>query len=180
MMWWIKAASVVLGTILCCGCDYGLKVPLGSVNEASIDEQLVGLWTCIERTSKEVISGETLFLRFNDREYFLKMSGESSILSEPNKTPVNLTSFARAYSTEISGTNFLNVQNIFISGKRRYVFYSYSMPSPDNLIIKFVDMNIFPEDLSTIAEARRIVLEKINDPDLYEDDTMKCERDQDG
>ncbi|MDP3937248.1 MAG: hypothetical protein Q8R92_03830 [Deltaproteobacteria bacterium] len=172
----IQTTFLVVGMMLLGGCDYGSEVPLGAVNEASIDEQLVGMWTCVRRTPKEVMSGETLFLQFNDREYYLQMSGETRILSEPDKEQFYLTSFRRAYSTEIFGTTFLNVQNITVSGKRRYVFYSYSMPSPDKLIIQFVDMNLFPQDLSTIEEARRIVQEKINNPDLYEDDAMKCQR----
>lgn len=175
----IQATFFLIAVTFVNGCDYGSEVPLGTIDQSAIDMDLLGEWTCVRYTSREIIKGDMILLQFNDREYYIEMSGMSSILSEPDKPPIHLIERDRAYSTEISGTKFLNVQQLRLPKSRRYVFYSYSMPSPDELIIKFVDMSLFSKDLSTIAEARRIVEEKINDPDLYEADSMKCQRVQD-
>jgi len=158
----IKIVILIIILLIFQNCiDLGIyvsKMPLGSQGAFSADPALAGIWHRSSK-NKDDNSMETVeIILFNENEYILR-SGEG-----------RENSLLRAYITIISGTSFLNIQELSENG-REFVFCKYNLINGEELHLHFVSDKLFePEKPLTEKELRKFIKKNLSDPALFNDE----------
>ncbi len=131
--------------------DFPLSSPESSVRIPGI----TGKWEKISDKREESGFDTLEFILFNNSEYIIR-SGESVDKS-----------LLRAFSTNISGTHFLNIQSLSESEKE-FVFCKYNISEKNVLTIHFIGDTVFKSDPpSTSKKLRKFIKNNLNNPDLF-------------
>ncbi|MBW2184164.1 MAG: hypothetical protein JRF49_09915 [Deltaproteobacteria bacterium] len=156
--------TFVLLVFLCiCGCPFESEFPLSQCSEANIDKGLLGAWRL--EPGKGEPAGTLAIYRFNDHEYVILAKGEDE----------EDTDVIRAFSTNINGHQFLNIQDINGSRgkKRKWEFINYSA-SDNKLVLKVVLGDVFKKKrFASSKELFAFIQENIQNEALYGKDTTQ-------
>jgi hypothetical protein len=153
----------------------GIGVPLAQESSAAVDKALVGRWACTRNEDGGITRVDLLVLRFNDHTYYAEFSPSS--LGQ-NGTRHNLSDAVlqyRMFTAIIEGERFMNFQGIGLNDDRSYVFCGYKI-SNGNLILREVRLDIFPDRIGSIDEARRIVAKRLITGSIYKPLPIKCHK----
>jgi hypothetical protein len=110
----------------------GSRVPIAPVDQAIVDDRLVGVWQAADPAAKESI--ELIVYKFNEKEYSLEMREEKNNSGRADKDTLHL----RAYIIEIKGKRFINVQTIesLEPDDRLFFFFYYQIEQDNRMRVK--------------------------------------------
>ena len=141
--------------------DLGIYISdfsLGTPESSSPVPGIAGKWEKILKNENESGIDSLEFIIFNENEYIMR-SGDN-----------NEKSLARAFSTEIAGFQFLNIQDLSET-KKQFVFCKYSISKDNILTMHFIGDTIFKTDPPINSKKlRKFIKKHINDPALFNDD----------
>jgi hypothetical protein len=151
------------------GCKVDSVVPLGPASEGVIEPRLVGAWTC-SGSDDGAEPGTLVFSQFDDTQYLVRAEGGEG--EEP--------SHLRAYSSTLSDTTFLNMQELGESGddgERGWRFMEYSFADDGSVRLRLVAADVFEGHEDSIASARQALEGALGDPETLID-ALRCMRRQ--
>jgi hypothetical protein len=150
-----RKARVLLLVATCViptACLTGFKHPLGSVEEAFIEPNLLGNWACssVEDSTPSVLN----IMDFDGKQYYLESSdgkGDQSHL--------------RALGHRIEDVAFLSLLEL---GKKHdeWVFLAYAQSDTDHLSLRVVDATAFEDVLDDPPSVKQRLAEQMQDPEI--------------
>jgi hypothetical protein len=153
----------VLLALVCCfsgGCIVGFQYPLGPVEKASIDPRLLAVWECRDADQKP---GRLTFMDYDGRQYLLYLTAEGD---EP--------SHFRAYTTQIKGRFFLNLQGIGPKPlEPEWLFFEYNLSADGRLSLRGVTPSPFEKVRENAKEVRRLLERNLDNAEFF-DSTFTC------
>ncbi|OGB68180.1 MAG: hypothetical protein A2Y94_01510 [Caldithrix sp. RBG_13_44_9] len=156
---------VFLLTFLFLLLSCGSRVPIALVDQAIVDDRLVGVWWAMDSTANESI--ELIIYKFNEQEYSLEMREEKQNSGKSEKDTLHL----RAYIVEIKGKRFINVQMIesLEAEDRLFFFFNYSLEQNNRMQVRPLEdvgkvrIDDFPDSESLHA----FIEQQVNNDSLY-------------
>lgn len=151
------------------GCNDS-AVPLGPVEEATIDHRLTGFWEPIE-SSFDTNNEEAAYLvivPFNEHEFYV--GAYESPVASPEET-LNL----RGFITPFEGRYFVNIQPL--TGEEEpenYLIYEIEITDNNILTTRLFDQDM--SHISTTEELRAFVKTFLNTSDYNESDIAQFRR----
>lgn len=123
---------IFLLTFLLLLLSCGSRVPMAPVDQAIVDDRLVGVWWATDSAANESI--ELIFYKFNEKEYSLEMREEKQNSGKADKDTLHL----RGYIVEIRGKRFINVQMIesLEAEDRLFFFFNYSLEQNNRMQVR--------------------------------------------
>ncbi len=141
--------------------DLGIYVsdyPLAPASSSDPVPGIIGIWHKIPDNNEESGIDSLEFILFNKNEYIIRSGKETE------------KSLIRAFSTEIAGSQFLNIQDLSETDKK-FVFCKYNISKEKILTLHFIGDTIFKTDPPiTSKKLRKFIKKHINDPALFSDD----------
>jgi len=155
----IRWPLLLAALLLLAGCPYGSEFPLGSPEEAILDEALLGTWEAVDGQDEE----PPLTIR-SAGDRLLLITSEDSAEEEAEPIP--------AFVSELEGERFLNIRDA-----RQYFYARYKVQG-DRLLLRIVDEELFEgKTFSSTEELRAFVRANLTDPRLYAgEDCQELER----
>ena len=110
----------------------GSRVPIAPVDQAIVDDRLVGDWWATDSAAQESI--ELIVYRFNEKEYLMEMREEKLNSGRMEKDTLHL----RTYIVEIKTKRFFNVQMIesLEPEDRSFFFFNYSLEKNNQMLVR--------------------------------------------
>ena len=156
----IFGAFLILLLFFIWGCPYGSSVPLGKIEKSVIDTSLLGSW---RSGSAGVDSFEVMTIYpFNQHEYLI-------LFQEKDEASV-----FRAFSTQVDGHTFLNVNELNPEIKREpnYIFVEYLLTG-DELNFRFIEDKILQRNFKNSRAFYDFVKKNLDNKQLFgEYDTL--------
>ena len=159
----MRARWAALLAVVCCfssGCIIGFKYPLGPVRKAAIDTRLLAVWECHGEDQKP---GRLTFMDYDGQQYVLYFTAEGE---EPGHF--------RAYSTQIKGRGFLNVQGVEPKPlDPTWLFFEYAFSETGQLSLRGVNADPFEKVRENAREVRRLLERNLENAEFFES-TLTC------
>ena len=147
-------ARIVLLTLPFLGGCYESSAPLGPAEQAVVNPELLGTWTC-RGTTKEESAGTLLVVAFDSSRYYLEYRDKEE------------TTRWAAHPSVVGGVLLHNVRELKDDSRAtKWVFLRALTPSPSMLLLSVVK----DEDLKKLGEpdAHREIRRRVNDESLYQ------------
>jgi hypothetical protein len=150
-----RKACVLLLVATCViptACLTGFKHPLGSVEEAFIEPNLLGSWACA--SEDEPTPSVLKIMDFDGKQYYIESS-------DGKGDPSHL----RALGHRIEDAAFLSLLEL---GKKddEWVFLAYAQSDTDHLSLRVVDARPFEDVLDDAPSVKQRLAEQMQDPDI--------------
>jgi len=155
------ARLILIGTVFTAGCE-GAMVPLGDADQVQVDQQLIGEWMALD--DEQEASVITIWA-YNDTEYYLEWIEEGS---DPETVQI------RAFTTELEGLRFSNVQCIVCDDdEREWFFYRFELVEGNELHVQGIKNKHYRDamgDMTRSKDVRRYVRRHLDDMDFFEEE----------
>lgn len=148
-----RKARVLLMVATCViptACITGFKHPLGSVEEAFIEPNLVGEWTCtaVDEPTPSVLK----IMDFDGKQYYIESRG-----GDP--------SHFRALGHRIEDVAFLSVEELEAKNED-WSFLEYTLSGADHLSLRAVDPTPFEDVIDDAGSVKQRLAEQMQDPEI--------------
>lgn len=147
----------ILFALVLTGCLGESQFPLGNVQEATIDQELLGTWSSIDPETGE--KGTLAFYRFNAHEYVVTMAS-----SEDGSQ----VAMYRAYDTTIDQNRYLNFHQLDSTHVSQPLFNFAKYEIVDGRLKLGVVMADFPEEINSTEELRTLFKQNQDNPDFFD------------
>lgn len=146
----LLAATCVIPT----ACLTGFKHPLGSVEEAFVEPNLLGSWTCL--SEDDPTPGVLKIRDFDGKQYYVESSDDKG-------DPIPL----RALGHRIEDAAFLSLRELGKKDKdEEWVFLQYALSDTDHLSLRAVDANAFEDVVDDPPSVKQRLAEQMQDPEI--------------
>ena len=144
-------------------CIIGFQHPLGSIEEAFIEPNLLGSWAC--SSEDEPTPSALKIMDFDGKQYYLESS-------DGKDDPSHL----RALGHRIEDVAFLSVIDLGKKDKDdEWVFLTYAQSDTDHLSLRAVDATRFEDVLDDAPSVKQRLAEQMQDPEVVVD-LLSCTR----
>jgi hypothetical protein len=151
----------LLFSLLSCGS----RVPIAPVDQAIVDDRLVGDWWATDSAAQESI--ELIVYKFNEKEYLLEMREEKLNSGRTEKDTLHL----RAYIVGIKTKRFINVQMIesLEPEDRLFFFFNYSLEKNNQMLIRPLEdvRKVRIDDFQDSGSLYKFIEQQIDNDSLY-------------
>lgn len=146
-------AWIVLLTLPFLGGCYESSAPLAPAEQAVVNPELLGTWTC-RGTAKEEGAGKLLVVAFDSSRYYLEYRDKEE------------TTRWAAHASVVGGVLLHNVRELKDDSRAtKWAFLRALTPNPSTLLLSVVK----DDDLKKLGEpdAHREIRRRVNDESLY-------------
>jgi hypothetical protein len=159
-----RQARVLLMMATCViptACITGFEHPLASVEEAFIEPNLLGDWTC---SAADDPTPSVLKIRdFDGKQYYIESPGTEG---DP--------SHLRALGSRIEDVAFLSVSELG-SKDETWTFLEYALSDADHLSLRVVDTTPFENVINDAPSVKQRLAEQMKDPEIIVS-SLSCAR----
>jgi hypothetical protein len=148
-----RRARVLLMVATCViptACITGFKYPLGSIEEAFIEPNLLGSWTC--SSADEPTPSVLKIIDFDGKQYYIE-------------SPEGDPSHFRALGHRIEDVSFLSVRELGAKDDD-WTFLEYALPDADHLSLRAVETAPFEDVIDDPPSVRQRLAEQMQDPEV--------------
>ena len=150
-----RIARVLLLVATCLiptACITGFKQPLGSVEEAFIEPNLLGNWTC--SSADDPTPDALKIMDFDGKQYYIESADGTG-------DPAHL----RALGHRIEDATFLSLGEV---GKKNdeWVILAYALADTDHLSFRVVDATAFEDVIDDAPSVKQRLAEQMQDPEI--------------
>lgn len=143
---------LLVGTcVISTACITGFEHPLGSVEEAFIEPNLLGSWTCA--SADEPTPSVLKIMDFDGKQYYIE-------------SPEGDPSHFRALGHRIEDVPFLSVRELGKDKDDEWVFLQYALSGTDHLSLRGVDATSFEDVLDDPPSVKQRLAEQMQDPEI--------------
>ena len=165
----LRSLTLLVAT-LCVAAQYECSTdtpePLGTPTATAFDARLLGAWRCVDERDPDE-SGLARVYALNDREYAI-VTGSGA--------PGDAIETARAFSVELDGERFLNVQLLRFEAPGDYQLIGYAFEGPDRFAFRIADFGSSDNKPRTPRAVEDYVRRKLAAGTLYDDGSLSCTR----
>ncbi len=153
----VKYLALAVLAITLAGCPITSEYPLGSREEAFMDNGLIGNWSAI--VEKDAEKGSISIFQFNDKEMYLEARGDND----------NSCTRSRIYVTVVDNVPIINFQEIKKHRpENEYGFLKYNISKDGILTLWVLQSDRTFDSKSGKDELRKHVRDNIANDKLYE------------
>ena len=144
----LLAATCLIPT----ACITGFKGPLGPVEEAFIEPNLIGNWAC--SSEDDPTPSALKIMDFDGKQYFFESANGKG---EPARL--------RALGHRIEDVTFLSLGDL---GKKddEWIVLAYALSDADHLSFRVLDATPFEDVLDDAPSVKQRLAEQMNDPEI--------------
>jgi len=144
----LLAATCVIPT----ACITGFRHPLGSIEEAFVEPNLVGSWAC--SSEDDPTPSALKIVDFDGKQYYVESA-------DGKGEPARL----RGLGHRIEDIAFLSIGDL---GKKddEWVFLAYALSDADHLSFRVVDATPFEDVVDDPASVKQRLAEQMQDPEV--------------
>jgi hypothetical protein len=153
----LLAATCVVPT----ACITGFKHPLGSVEEAFVEPNLVGNWAC--SSEDDPTPAALKIMDFDGKQYYIE-------LDEGKSDPARL----RGLAHRVEDAAFLSVRGLETK-EEEWNLLAYALSDSDHLEFGLVDAPSFEDVMDDPLSVKQRLAEQMRDPEIVAS-WLKCTR----
>jgi hypothetical protein len=150
-----RKARVLLMVATCViptACITGFKHPLGSVEDAFVEPNLIGNWAC--SAADDPTPSVLKIMDFDGKQYYIESPGDQGNASH-----------SRALATRIEDVTFLSVRELGTKDED-WTFLEYALSDADHLSLRVVDTTPFEDVIDDAPSVKQRLAEQMQDPEI--------------